>query len=670
MNLTKLFNKNYLLENMKKSKGALILFLILVPIMSGIMLMSLNSDSNTLHVLDHAQMSAINIMGMYGIPVVLSIILFGYVYKKASVDFINSMPINRKSIFITNTIGGIALILIMQIITLVEILICGMLFNSIVIFPQVIFESFIILTIAYIFVFTATNIAMSLSGNALTQIAVTALILFLVPFCHTLCRGEFSQNNYLSVYSTYGMRLIETTKDVNYTMPYKMFSDALYGSSFYSATSIVKMTLLSIVYIILGNYLFQKRKMENTEESFSNKYMHLIIKGLTLIPMVVFINAIRGGIFVLAFPLALTIIYYFVYDLITRKKIKFLHSVAGLIITAVILQIAYMGVEKLNENRNLDYMNKDEVSQISIDLKSEGYYYSRRDLDKPILNYYMDNRELIDIIFENGYEFNDRNYKEYVVEDKIGIDYEDIEQIERERVYSVQVNFKMNNGKTSKMGVSLPSSSMDQIIKILSKDSNYVDSIRDVNLDNYIIKISRYIMDIDNANEIKNEIKNELNKMSLFDYKEKIIDNSSEVIALFGFRNHEVVRLEMPVNLNEKIFKIITTSFNKKTIEDLETLKNSGRYYNFNINGLEKYLDRDKEYIYWERIHLSENEINRFIMENANVECNINKDFVAIWGYPGEMRFFTNKIDELIKILEKIDVPNYAEPEPYYKAIY
>ena len=51
------------------------------------------------------------LLGTFILPIIISICLFNYIYKKKSVDFINSMPISRKSIFITNTILGIIIII-------------------------------------------------------------------------------------------------------------------------------------------------------------------------------------------------------------------------------------------------------------------------------------------------------------------------------------------------------------------------------------------------------------------------------------------------------------------------------------------------------------------------------------------------------------------------------
>ena len=99
MSLTKLFNFKFMKQILKKSKGQLMIFLLLVPIFTFLSLL-VTFSGNSVGVIEH-EITIINFIGMYVIPVILSINLFNYIYKRASVDFINSMPISRKSIFFT-----------------------------------------------------------------------------------------------------------------------------------------------------------------------------------------------------------------------------------------------------------------------------------------------------------------------------------------------------------------------------------------------------------------------------------------------------------------------------------------------------------------------------------------------------------------------------------------
>ena len=178
MNLIKSFNFEFLKENIKKSTGLVILLSLVVPVFTLLVIILGINNTENIVVTNKTPLLIINFIGMYIIPVLISFVLFGYVYKKSSVDFINSKPINRKSIFITNTIGGILLITAIQLITAIILIVCNFVLPKVIIFPELVIDIFVMMWVSYVFVFLATNIAMSLSGTFLTQIVLTMLILF------------------------------------------------------------------------------------------------------------------------------------------------------------------------------------------------------------------------------------------------------------------------------------------------------------------------------------------------------------------------------------------------------------------------------------------------------------------------------------------------------------
>ena len=423
MNLTKLFNFKYLIQNIKKSKMALVLFFIIVPIFTSLTIMTTKDQ-----ILDFSELAFVNILGMYIIPFIFSVCLFGYVYKKNSVDFMCSMPVSRKTIFVTNTIGGIGMIVLMQLITLILTLLIGVVTGA-TIFNAMVFDIFAYQTIAYIFVFTIANLAMSVSGNLLTQIVVTLLITFLIPFS-TFFVVAYTSNNEVTIYNEYGNIGSEFFRIINYTAPSMLFN----GEYNYSSISMCKMAILSIIYFALGLYLFKKRKMEIATESFENNRTHFLVKGLTLAPFVaLLISFIDYESFeLILILLGIIFIYYFVYDLITNKKMKFKDNVTYLVISVLILLGAYHSVllvydnydgklnidniKELTVGDELDFTfnikNKDSIKKIL--LSSEIYNYvddkyiwervsiTRNDGTRFKRNLYININDLSDIVEENS----------------------------------------------------------------------------------------------------------------------------------------------------------------------------------------------------------------------------------------------------------------------------
>ena len=181
MNLKSLFNFNFLKENIRKSKGLLAFLLGIIPIVNIIFLIILLTSSNN-NLLDFNMLSFLTYAGIIFIPLSLSITLFGFILRKKSVDFVLSKPISRKSIFLTNTIGGIVIILIFMLINTLIFALFSCIFANLTIPFLLLVDYFLFWFISYVFMFIVMNLAIILSGNIITSLIVALIILLLVPY--------------------------------------------------------------------------------------------------------------------------------------------------------------------------------------------------------------------------------------------------------------------------------------------------------------------------------------------------------------------------------------------------------------------------------------------------------------------------------------------------------
>lgn len=346
MNLTKLFNFKYFKENVKKSKGIILLMLVFIPMFTVLQLM----NSTSIDVYSFMPLGAINIVLTYILPFLLSLSLFGYVYKRTSVDFMGSMPLSRKTIFATNTVGGIALILLIQFTTFILTVIMAQFIDAII-FTRLAFDIFLYQTLAYIFIFVISNLAMSVSGNLMTQI-VTAVLIFLVYPVVTFYISEMANVNI----SILGLNM-------NYSQEYNAMSlpiMILVGAGNPGIFSVVKTIILCAIYTFSGAYLFDRRKMEKAGESFISDKSHLVVKGLTLIPFVIIAIEIfdYSGASEILLLAAIVLVYWFVYDLITAKKLKVKNNLLALVLSFVTLFVFFkVGIEikeEFKENIDID----------------------------------------------------------------------------------------------------------------------------------------------------------------------------------------------------------------------------------------------------------------------------------------------------------------------------
>lgn len=654
MNLIKSFNFKFFKENIKKSKGAIALLVLVVPVFTALVTVLCLNEYNV-NVPSKEYFSLINFIGMYFIPVLMSSALFGYVYKKKSVDFINSQPINRKTIFITNTIGGIALITLIQLLSAVVVLVCGALLPNIIIFPQMILDIFIMMWSSYVFVFLATNVAMSVSGTFCTQIVVTMLILFLVPFCYDsfkdynygtnfeLVNGENKYNKYFS-------------QDEYYTMPYQLFHSIFsYHTSefdFFSYKSISRMAILGIIYYFAGLYLFKNRKMENNEESFSNEKVHIFVKALTILPMLIMLNIMEAEKEFNIIVVAVIITYYFVYDFIVKRKLKLKNSLIYLVLIMAVLQGCCSIAEIVKDiERPLKQINVENISSIKFQsiFSNDKSRYSN--IYSVKLGEYIENKEFIKLLFDTEYKYGYRqNESAEVINAEISND-EVVDTVYKDEGVC-ELTIKMKNGKLYTTQITLDKTRIDNIIEELSKNEKFVDNVKKSLTKDTVCVLNRFmIITGEEKKIIQKEIENEVNNMSIIEIlSQRDVYGENASINKYYYKNNRLQGISIPSNITDEVLKIASKHINKASVEKIKS--NLDRNYNYEIYDESKnFIDNDESKVYLD--YVSE-DITKFIIANENETFDVTKPYCVInLNGIDNLQFYTNKVEEIQGIIAK-----------------
>lgn len=661
MNLTKLFNFKYFMQNLKKSKGLVALLIIVVPIFTTLCTVLVVNTGTEIHVPSKEELIIVNIIGMYIIPVLMSLVLFGYVYKKKSVDFINSQPINRKTIFVTNTIGGIILMAVIQAITAALVLICGALLPNLIIFPQMILDIFVMMWISYSFTFVATNVAMSVSGTFSTQIVLTMLILFLVPFCidsyfdfsngfnYEIVNGEKIYNEFLNV-------------DTYYTMPYQMFHIIMVNRTsefnLYSGRIISRMLVLGAIYYFIGLHLFKNRKMENNEESFFNEKIHIIVKALTMFPMIILLNIADIGKEFNIIAIAVIITYYFVYDFCVKRKINLKSSLIYLVLTFAVLQGTCSGLEKLKEATPTSKLNIDNIASVKFDVINEEIGNMHYNSYLTALGGYIENEEIIKILFEGEYKYRN-SWGEETTEDSEVITATTTKEVivdtiknpddtykgNEKRVYC-DIIAKTKNGKKYSMNITIFQSDMNNIIEILDKDENYLSKIKNELTRNGILTISNYMILEDEEKEIiASEIENKINSMSFKELRQMQKGETAIGICRYYYKNHKLIGMSVNDNITQKTLEIVCNHMNKAVIAKLR--EDNSFFPSFKV-----YIIQPNTPVSWIYLGETEYEIRDLILEDE--EFDVSRPYYTIdIGGREHIQYYTNKVDKINEFINR-----------------
>lgn len=607
MNLTSWFNFKFLKENFKKSRAIILLCIFLLPILTFITnLIKISDSSDFIPNIYH--LSYLFIVGLYIIPIVLSITLFSFVFKRKSCDFVMSFPITKRQIFMTNTVGGIGLILILNILNCLMLFLVSLISSNIFIPGRMIFDIFLLWTVAYIFVFVVSNIAISVSANKITSVVVVLLILFLIPFLHTFITVNGSLFNNRESGVLYENRCINNdcydinynvVRDSNYTVPYLLISKVfLNNNKLNYNVSIIKTFVLSLIYIFVGLLLFDRKKFEIVETSFKSEKIHLFVKNLTVIPFLalgylVFKESGFSFEYMTYYILLLAIIitYLIIYDLITRKRVLNVFKSLLYTLFSLVFVILLGMTSSLDNNKYLDVDNIKEITlSDSKKLKKSG---STRD------------RELIKYIFDNC-----KNYDVYE-ENTISVS-------TRDGSFTYYFDFTFDNSEYT------------YIVDKLNKDDYYKKSIDNSkpyvildNLNNRVLRDSKLVNDI------------------IMDYDLGYYDNGGNLlygVDLYFYDNYSVNNLEVVV-LDEELRHDLINYYNKETMEYLK----SNNMYIYRV--VVRDFDSGEDY------YLSGNNIQKLInvVMDKDLELDFDKSYVCIrlYTYDRVYKLIVNDFDLL-----------------------
>lgn len=626
MNLKSLFNKKYFIQNVLKSKAILALIISIIPILNAIFLLSMTKPENSV-VSNLNMISILNIIGMYVFPVAISICLLGYVFNKKSTDFINSMPLTKRQIFTTNTIGGILIILCMMVINTLVIALESLVIPNLVVTFKMLIDYFIVWTVAYIFVFTATNIAIALSGNMITSIIVVALILLLIPFMHfyiTGFDGMLGNNTpeLVARNASYGRKIYEVRSSGGYTLPFNYLTIPFTTKvETYNVKSIIKMLVLSIVYILLGTYIFEKRKMEINETSFKSTNIHMLVKSLTMIHIVTFYLFVKEGtsnVTIDIFFFVLLVIYSLIYDLITSKNIKNIKlGIVYFLITVVLCFGMYNLVKKMyNRSRNISEFDVSSINEIALNV--ENVDFIQNDHEKFI---YTDNKEVVDSI------------KALILRDDDGLSVVDVRVKSNKKEYETKLYIDYEE--------------YFNLMKLYLKDANVIKEYKNINYDELLtIKLGDILVQGDKKQELTNKIKEVINKKSI-DMQENLIEDLGKV-TISTYENHKEVNYTILADIDYSILEDYIKLNNESTSKKIKN-KDIGMIY-----GIYKYSDGNIQYASTGANKLEQ--ISQIIKSNLDSLVDARKSIVTISGITKDFykfTFYMNETEEIKDIISE-----------------
>lgn len=405
----------------------------------------------------------LNVAIIFLLPVVLSILLFGYMNEEKSSSFIHGLPITKKKLYITNILTGITMYVLPYVINMIILLICNLGNMGSYLQSREIGTWFAI-NMLYHTVFFSFSVTVGMLCASKISHGILTYIVMYAPIGLMLCFTRLVEE------MIYGFNAFTTQiEEIALKIPFiKIMGDFNKITYYYSNTQInleaktvIAYSIVAIILLVIAYFLYKKRKLEITKEFISFKAVQIFIKYATtlcinLLSYLYFYSIFdKSRIISIIASLIVTLIAYFITEMILKKTYKVLKSIKGYFVYTTIILVLYI----IAINGALGFETR--VPQI-----------------------------------ENIKEVRVRNHEEEITfDEKENIEaiihlHKKIVEERKEGYYSCTIEYTLNNGKKLNRKYSYHAKEYEQELNNLFNTNEYIEEVSKT------LKDSNYIKEI------------------------------------------------------------------------------------------------------------------------------------------------------------------------------
>lgn len=479
------------------------------------------------------------IMAFILVSPLLTFSMFKFLNKRNSSDFYHSLPYTRTCIYLSFFASVVTwLAVAVAVPTIVGIITYSVLGKFFTIVPLTFIKIAVNCFVGGVLVAAAATIGASLSGTIFTNAILTLLVIFVPRFIITLFTAALTQVNPLLI-SDKIMPLISNNLNVPVGVVMNGFlSEMLYisfdlGEILTSTSSCIYTLVVALIMVALGIIAFNTRKSETATLSAPSKFLqnvYRIIIGTVYgaaITTILFVDIHSGyevDKFAYIIVYAVGVIIYYLYEILTTKKLKNLIGATPGLLVVAILNVAMFGGMNLIDSMTLKF-NPDvsEINSVSImSTSGNNDYYSDSQMFTDLLGKKSEAVEIKDAkvneIISKSLKKCIDTYKNYpdVYYSKFSTSYTDEEtntMVEEYQLFNVKINSKEG---TKYRSIYLNRKDSAEITSLLSKNEEYrkiwsvfPDSVNGaVELPNSIVEFTT-----DEKKDIYNTLKSEYDKL-------------------------------------------------------------------------------------------------------------------------------------------------------------
>ena len=490
------------------------------------------------------------LLTIFVLPVLVSILLFKYTNEEKSSSFIHGLPISKRKLYITNILTGIVMYVIPFLVNLIIILLLNLgEMGKYLQFADIMKWFGVCMLYNTIFFAFATSIgtfcASKISHGILTYILMYAPVGVLV------LTSAITEN------ILYGFKGLSSNFEEFTKLPFiKIIEDFREMSSYYLSQTIEFETSTIIIYItsiivmlVLGYFIYKKRKLEITKEFIAFKGIRIFVKYaatflVNLLSYMYFYDVIgKHNIRTLLASFIITLIAYLIIEMILKKTYKVFKSIIGFIIYAVVITITFVILNTGAFGYETRIPKAEDVEEVSFKVRNETINFKEKQNIENIIDF---QQKLVDE--------KKKGYTEYTLEYKL----KDGRKITRK--------YDINNSLYK-----------EELNKILTSDEYYEGKIKQIE---DVQKIKRITINISYKEQYSTKTIR-IKESDMSDFIENLIKdiknrkatiNDNEYVSEVARKNDKLRSIYVQVELKEDVSKTI-------------------RYISFEDISIEKYIN-------------------------------------------------------------------------------
>lgn len=481
MNNKKIFSFHMFLQTLKQTRLAGFIMMAVITLISVVPIVSSLS-----YVKEYNQVS--NVSGVAGnyylalvfvlVVPVISFIIWSFLNKRSSSDFYHSIPYTRLCIYLSKTaaiLTWIVGILAVSYASQAVLFIANKKYFNVDYATT--FRMYLAMFICSVLCMAIINVAASITGNILSNICVTGLIMFLPRFILVMVTEMTVYHGETYMIRNSGVGFLDASNNMIIGMVFNVLGISN-GSSgvtdmVLSLTSNLYTLILALIYIVLGAVLFIKRKSETAGKAANGKVLPMIIRtliGFTIAfagVMIAYTNEEYNETTAVVVLFIISALVVFVYECIVSKKMNVIKlCIPSILLGYVLAVVIGTGANSFGKYEAAYEPDDSKLSYVSI---------------QPMDTYYSSDNGYFSSI-SSKVKFTDDEILKYVSEKFVSHKEKCIStgvhnyvHNSRGSVTSYKVGFRQN-GVTHYRKIELTDNESQKLASLLKKDENFVKS--------------------------------------------------------------------------------------------------------------------------------------------------------------------------------------------------